>query len=274
MLNSMIGQTTHALAVRMQEFEAAESVVKTGTGSRREGEGFERLVGEFWDAVREDATNNGAACSFVGAGGNNRWARLSMGDRVLLLPSGRHRVADPHGQPHRWLEVAFGVSELLARFPGSGEATVRYAPDIGDFAGASYPEMYSGLSTKFDDTIVLEEANMLKEKLLLEYKTAKSSAKRQLDGNAHERLTFQMMQYLEVATRYSHCSLTILANGAFAKYRNKYHPNFHVQAERLQNFAWFTMDHACTARQFCDLAQGLLCWLIDGTDRRIGSLAK
>lgn len=105
----------------------------------------------------------------------------------------------------------------------------------------------------------------MREKILLEYKTAKSSKGRQIDGNAHERLSFQIMQYLEVATRYTKCSLMVLANGAFIRYRNKYHVSFHVQAERLKNFAWFSMEHACTAPEYTCFLTGLLAWLFDGT---------
>jgi hypothetical protein len=105
----------------------------------------------------------------------------------------------------------------------------------------------------------------------MEYKTAKSSAQRQIDGNAHERLSFQIMQYLEVATRYTKCSLMVMANGAFIRYRNKYHINFHVQADRLTNFSWFSMEHACTASEYARFLSGLLCWLFEGTPRATGS---
>lgn len=275
MTSPQLDARTHALARSMEDFEATESVANTGTGSRREGEGFERLVGDFWEAVREAAVTAGASCTFVAGVGNHRWAKLTREGRALYLPNNPHRpVSDPNAQPTRWLEVAFNVSELIASFPGEAEAIRRYAPDIGQYAGSDYPAMYSGLSTKFDDTVVLEEGNALKEKILLEYKTAKSSKHRQLDGNAHERLSFQIMQYLEVATRYSRCTLMVMANGAFAKYRNKYHPNFHVQADRLRTFAWFTMDHICTMRDYSDFVAGLLGWLHAGTDRRIGRLAQ
>jgi hypothetical protein len=160
---------------------------------------------------------------------------------------------------------------MIAAFPTEGEAIQRYAPDSGPFAGPDYPNIYSGMTTRFDDTVVLEEGGILREKLLMEYKTAKSSAGRQIDGNAHERLSFQIMQYLEVATRYTKCSLTVLANGAFIRYRNKYHVNFHVQADRLANFAWFSMEHACTASEYSQFLSGLLSWLFEGRQREQGS---
>jgi hypothetical protein len=116
--------------------------------------------------------------------------------------------------------------------------------------------------------VVLIDAGTLREKVLLEYKTAKSTQGRQIDGNAHERLSFQIMQYLEIATRYTRCSLVVLANGAFVRYRNKYHVNFHVQAARLRNFAWFSMEHASTQEEYAHFLEGLLDWLFDGTPRR------
>lgn len=254
---------------RMERFEASESVANTGTGSRREGEGFERLIGELWEAVRRHAAERGAACTFVAGVGNRRWARLAVANRALFLPNNPHApVSDPGAQPSRWLEVVFPVSDMIAAFPTEPEAIQRYAPESGPFAGPQYPGIYSGMTTKFDDTVVLEEGGVLREKLLMEYKTAKSSAGRQIDGNAHERLSFQIMQYLEVATRYTKCSLTVFANGAFIRYRNKYHANFHVQADRLANFAWFSMEYACTASEYSHFLSGLLSWLFEGAPRQ------
>jgi hypothetical protein len=259
------------LAKRMEDFEASESVAKTGTGSRREGEGFERLAGELWESVRKHAATRGAACDFVAGVGNRRLAKLSVANRSLFLPvSPRTPVSDPGAQPSRWLEVVFPVSNLIANYPTEAEAVRRYAPESGPFAGPQYPGIFSGLTTKFDDTVVLEEAGVLREKLLLEYKTAKSSAGRQIDGNAHERLSFQIMQYLEVATRYTRCSFAVIANGAFIRYRNKYHVNFHVQADRLANFSWFSMEHACTVAEYSRFLSGLLSWLFEGTARTSG----
>jgi len=151
---------------------------------------------------------------------------------------------------------------MVRSFPGQEAAVTRYAPPSGPYADARYPEMYGGMKTKFDGTIVCEEGGILREKVLLEYKTGKSSKGRHIDGNAHERLSFQILQYLEVATRYTRCSFAVLANGAFAFYRNKYHVSFRVQAERLENFAWFHMEHLCTVPEYADFALRLIDWLL------------
>jgi hypothetical protein len=181
-------------------------------------------------------------------------------------------LSDEQAQPSRWLELIFPVQELVANFPTEADAVFRYSPRSGPYSASNYPAMFKGLTTKFDDTIVLEEDGVLKEKILLEYKTAKSSKQRNLDGNAHERLTFQIMQYLEVATRYTKCSLIVLANSAFIKYKNKYHVNFHIQADRLSNFSWFIMRHICTEGQYMQLVEGLMEWLFKGIHRDVGGL--
>ena len=124
--------------------------------------------------------------------------------------------------------------------------------------------MYNALTTTFDDTVLLTENGTLIEKILLEYKTAKSTKDEKIDGNAHERLSFQIMQYLEAATRYTRCSLVVIANGAYVKYRNKYHVSFHVQADRLNNFSWFKMEFACASAEYARFLESLLAWLFNG----------
>jgi hypothetical protein len=256
----------------MEDFEASESVSRTGTGSRREGEQFERLVAQLWRTFRDQAHQHGADIAVVPGSGSRRYARLAHRGRILFVPA---LPSDPlsatDSEATRWLDVVFGVADLIDQFPTKATAVRDYAPETGPYSGASYPDLYSGLSTRFDDTVVLVDQGVLREKILLEYKTAKSSAGRQIDGNAHERLSFQIMQYLEVATRYTRCSLVVLANGAFIRYRNKYHVNFHVQADRLANFAWFSMEHACTEPEYARFLSGLMYWLFDGRQRSVGS---
>ena len=267
-----LSEDIRKIAHSMEVFEASESVANTGTGARREGEEFERLTAQLWMSFRRVAESGGAQVTTVVGVGTRRYARLAIGRRSIYVPTlAADEVTDATAAPPRWLEVVFGVSDLVATFPTEAEAVRRYAPEDGPYAGPQYPSIYNGLTTKFDDTLVLEDDGVLREKILLEYKTAKSSAGRQIDGNAHERLSFQIMQYLEVATRYTKCSLMVMANGAFIRYRNKYHVNFHVQAERLTNFAWFSMAHACTATEYICFLSGLLSWLFEGTPRTAAS---
>lgn len=254
------------LAGLMEVFEATESQQKTGAGARREGSQFEGLARRWWQA----AIDHLAAAQGVGATRFNdwdgkTWVRLQRGDRAALIRSTSPGESLPATE-QRWLERTFSVDELVGRFPGMAEAIERYAPDSGMFAGAKYPEMFRALTTDFDDTIVLEEGGILKNKILLEYKTAKRAKKSptKLEGNAHERLSFQMMQYLEVATHYTRCTFWVVVNGAFSRLRNKYHVNFHVQSDRLRNFAWFEMVHASTAAEYLALYLHIESFLLDG----------
>lgn len=253
---------------QMEAFEASKSRANTGTGARREGEDFERLLARLWIAFRTLAERAGSHVAVVSGVGNRRYAKLTMGERSIFVPTSHSdALADPDADSPRWLEVTYSVSDLIEAFPTEEETIRRFAPQQGPFAGPNYPRIYHRLSTRFDDTIVLVDGGVLREKILLEYKTAKSSTGRQIDGNAHERLSFQIMQYLEAATRYTKCSLMVLSNGAFVRYRNKYHVNFHVQADRLSNFAWFSMEQACTVNEYERVLTGLLGWLFAGTPR-------
>lgn len=268
MAKATFGPDVKSLCERMESFEASESVAKTGTGSRREGDHFEQLAGELWAAVCKTALAAGAICTPVHEG-SRHYALLAVDRRSLIIPSPPgFKSACSSGATHRWLELTFEVEDLVRAFPGETEAIRRYAPTTGPYAIERYPTLYSGLTTRFDDTVLLVDDGVLREKILIEYKTAKSSKGRQIDGNAHERLSFQILQYLEIATKYTACSLTVLANGAFIRYRNKYHVNFHVQADRLANFKWFTMDHACSSKEYLAFLDGLMAWLFDGKPRR------
>ena len=168
--------------------------------------------------------------------------------------------------PDGWLDLSFPVRDLVGCYPGIPVAVSKYAPQTGPYSGDRYVEQFARRKTQFDGTIVLEQDGVLYEKILLEYKTAKSSKKVSLDGNAHERLSFQVLQYLEIATRFPACSLRVIANGAFALYRNKYHVSFRIQADRLKAFRWFDMQHLCTIEEYARLTDRLTTWLL-GNDK-------
>lgn len=254
----------------IEDFEASDSVANTGAGSRRDGEGFENLIERMWAALIDNAEDGGASLSYVRHPRGKVYAKLTVDGRSLYLPAAAPEYGpqpEVHPQP-RWLETIFEVEEMVENHPGTREAVERYAPEEGPFAGDAYAGIYSGLSTIFDDNIALEDNGKLVEKILLEYKTAKSSGDKRIDGNAHERLTFQIMQYLEVATQFESCSLVVLANSAFVRYRNKYHVNFQIQAERLAIFPWFHMRHHCTKSGIHLFTTSLMQWLFEATPRR------
>lgn len=253
------------IAAVMENFEATASRASTGTGSRREGAAFEGLAANLWDALGDHLV------SLEGIDELRPYPRFrrfrSPAGRTLCLPS-RRPVQAGHveaGERMRaWLSCRFDVADLVGTYPGVAEAVQRYAPETGPYSGPNYPAMYGSRRTTFDDTILLEENGVLVEKMLLEYKTAKSSGGVAIDGNAHERLSFQALQYLEVATRYPSCSFVVFANGAFARYKNKYHVNFRIQADRLSVFSWFRMEHCCTQPEYGRVVGRLIDWIWSG----------
>jgi hypothetical protein len=250
------------LASQLESFEASESVASTGTGTRREGAKFESLMALFWDEVALTLKNDGAISTHLSGPGSRNYVALERDGRILVLPSTNAASMATH-IARRWLNLTYKVDDLVAAFPGTAHVVDNFSPNEGPYAGPSYPNMYQNLSTKFDDAILFIENGILKEKKLLEYKTAKSSGGTAIDGNAHERLSFQIMQYLEIATRYPKCSLLVIANGAFARYKNKYHVNFHIQAERLTAFSWFDMKHACESSEYLKVVDSLAYWLFE-----------
>lgn len=44
---------------------------------------------------------------------------------------------------------------------------------------------------------------------------------------------------------------------------NKYHVNFHIQADRLSNFTWFRMEYLCEVPKYARFVHRLVRW-IDG----------
>jgi hypothetical protein len=124
------------LVRRIEAFEAGASIANTGTGARREGEGFEKLLREFWVAVRDEALASGAAPAGTIASRRRHWCRLACDGRALCLPdSGTSGEVPATPSQELWLRVVFPVSELIASYPGTEEAIRRYSPDSGPFAG-------------------------------------------------------------------------------------------------------------------------------------------
>ena len=257
--------TVAKIAARMEKFEAAASVAGTPAGSRRDGGDFEDLCLGFWDAVGDVCKAAGCHVEGSTVKGGRMWNGLRFEKRTLWLPTRNAESEVLVPRAAEWLKTVYRVPELVGQYPGTQQAVDDFSPARGPFAGASYPNIYAGLSTGFDGAIIFVEDDTLVRKLLLEYKTAKSSGNKQIDGNAHERLSFQVMQYLEVATRYPSARFRVLANGAFVKYKNKYHVSFKIQAQRLRCFAWFDMNFACTAEEFVALAQECISWLLKGS---------
>lgn len=160
-----IPEKIREICKEMEQFEASASVAKTGTGARREGRDFEGLIAKLWLAFRRFVEDRGAQVTVVAGAGTRKYAKLSVGTRSLFVPtSTSDGVTNPNAEQSRWLEVVFRVNELIAAFPTEAEAVRKYAPQSGPYAGKRYPQIFSGLSTKFDDTVVLVDGGVLREK--------------------------------------------------------------------------------------------------------------
>jgi hypothetical protein len=108
----------------------------------------------------------------------------------------------------------------------------------------------------------LERAH-LDKKILVEIKSAKSSRGNTIDGNAHERFSFQNMEYLEIAALYPRTQLLLLTNDVFLRYKNKYHTAFGVHAIRLMNaFCFYEFDMVSTSEQYVRLFKKWEKWLL------------
>lgn len=268
-----------ALAI-VVEFEAEGSKSNIGAGARTEGNKFEGLLVPLWKSFAttlEKITNTPVEYFSVDS---LVWSKTRFNKRAVYLPApypihGQVTKIKKHpqlGHLTDWFNTRYLVSDLVASYPGTFTTVRKYAPVKGPFAADLYPTIFKGMTTEFDSVIVLEDSDKLFEKILLEYKTAKSSRKSRIDGNAHERLSFQMMQYLEVAQLYKErctCSLAVFSNDAMTKYRNKYHVNFRIQADRLSSaFDWFHMDYLAAVVDYQVFFEGIKAWLQSGNKRR------
>lgn len=165
---------------------------------------------------------------------------------------------------HSWLARVYKVSlwcdSKMGSFVERG-----WIPTLSDgtpYHGAQYSNIYKGLEVKFDGAIAFVESNELKLKIFIEAKSAKSSNGNRIDGNAHERFSYQNLEYLELAVLYPSTQLLLLTNDAFVKYKNKYHTGFGVHAVRLSNaFGFYNFDMVSTKSQYVRLFNSWKSWI-------------
>lgn len=247
----------------MEDFEGEETKHNIGAGSRVDGKKYEDLISDLWTLVKSFAEQQGATSSIVRNKSRNH-VKLSVKNRSLYIPLyGKHTYDKK--EENSALNLSFFVKDIKDKIDSAHNNTAQdYAPRNGVYAGSNYPKMYEGMQTKFDDTIVFEDNGNVVEKLLLEYKTSKASNGKKLDGNAHERLSFQMCQYANIVQSglYKNCSLVVIGNGAFQRYRNKYHLSFHMQEEMLRKFIpGFSCKFAFSKIEYTDFLVPILSWL-------------
>jgi len=251
-----------AVLKSIEEFEADATKSNIGAGKRNDGKKFEDLISELWSLVKCFCEQQGAE-SLITRNGCKNHVKLTVGKRSLYIPIyGKH--AYNVKEINKTLDISFLVEDIINSLKTEKSIIEDYAPKEGCYAGTAYPKMYKGIHTKFDDTLVLEENNEFQKKILLEYKTAKSSKGKRMDGNAHERLTHQMIQYAKIvkADYYSKCYLVVITNGAYQRYRNKYHVSFNMDAELLeQAIPGFSCKFLYAYSEYTKFLVSLLMWL-------------
>jgi len=266
-----------SLADRLLLVLGGGSTAGTPAGSRPEGRAFEAAIGETWreffelhrpwiELRRVHVPEDRRA---VAIEVTNPSLDAQMYLPIEALPSSNSYPEVAGRFPASWLQRRFQVSELLETH--LGDRIFEFAPPTSQdsrlYWGTNYPSLYAGKTTNFDFTIALARRGVLVEKLLFEYKYAKSSGEVSVDGNAHERLSFQVLEYLEIAPRYTNCSLNVITSDAFVQYRNKYHPSFHQQAIRLGDaFRAFTMRIASCRSDYLAMFGMLSNFLRSGHD--------
>lgn len=264
------------VANRIASFEDAPSEVGRPTGSAEGGSSFEGLIANgITDVIHFLLELQGASAHSVEVVVDGLSSRkLKTNDGIIALSKDHRKIVfrlpgiklkktdnSPFVVKEQWLRRTYKVEEWynqkISEFESKG-----WIPREGKFAGRSYPDIHKGLSIEFDGTILFIESGELRCKVLLECKSAKSSNKNQIDGNAHERFAYQNLEYLELAALYPRTQLLLLTNDAFVRYRNKYHTGFGVHGIRLANaFAWYDFDMVSTTSQYIRLFERWHEWL-------------
>lgn len=254
--------------------EAGPSEAGRPAGSAPGGADFETEMSDLWLwMLRSLAARDGVETEAVVSGATTLAALTNpkLGTQIVVgfRPDQVFgaRAAATTEVPRAWGESRFLVSDLVDWHMGDGQ--LYFAPptakDSPRFHGQLYPQMFQGFNTCFDFNVVLALNGQLMDKMLFEYKSAKSSAGDRLDGNAHERLGFQVLQYLEIANHLGNTSLNVVASSAFARYRNKYHVAFNQQAVRLGNtYATFVMRFASCPTEYAALMSIVAGFLLHG----------
>jgi hypothetical protein len=251
------------IARQLEVFEAKKSVSNTGAGTRRDGRAFEDLMLKFWSSFADYCESKGANLYFVKSAkqGKKIYVVVEHKGRKLVIP------AEDSGQTSvvkyaPWLKRTYTESEILAANADLMPLVAASAPKKGRFAGILYLKMFEKKKTEFDDTYLLIEDDHLVLKGFLEYKTAKSSKGKAADGNAHERLSFQMLQFLEIQPIINaKCRLDVFANGAFVRYENKYHFAFTRQIARLSSAFDFSASYNSAVNDYLERVSELEKWI-------------
>lgn len=220
-------------------YSGGPAIPLTAAGTRGEGREFEAAVKRAWilfaQEINKVATIHVARPQREGQhdcikmqGRGGPWAIFFAYSSDMAKFAEGEITEDV---PPDWLAKTFLVSDLVGPSPYS------FAPptpqDSPLYYGENYPKMFEGMTTSFDFSGALVDNGALREKMLWEYKYGKSTDGKRLDGNAHERLGYQVLQYLELAQRFPSCSFNVIASQSFSEFRSKYHAGFNAMGLRL-----------------------------------------
>ncbi len=285
------------IAKRIASFEAEESQKNRPAGSASGGSRFEKEVSQgVADLIALLCKKNFARLMQVQReflGPFPRRLKLA-GDNVVAVenPSTKrcivfdlsHLTPDLESCSYQgtktiqdiWLKKAFPVKEWydlhiedvekMGVIPKKHEEAPFGDPERIPYTETEYKRIYQDLKTNFDGVILFIEGDELLSKNLVEIKSAKSSKRKtkspKIDGNAHERFSYQNLDYVEISAIYPKTELLLLTNDAYVRYRNKYHTGFAVHALRLsQAFWWYKFSMVSSAGQYFRLFEGWIDWL-------------
>lgn len=259
------------LAAEIAAFVSPPSRRGAPAGSAEGGAKFEKLL---FRSFASFALSLGPAIDvFTGEYQKKKFTVINnaVGERAIVfntrLPFEREPSVKMFDLPPDWLRVAYSVKGLLSE--SLGDEVYDFAPptenDSPKYHNRKYLQMVGNRRTVFDFSAVLLEKNTLLNKILFEFKSSKSSNGRSIDGNAHERLSYQTLQYLEIAQLYPKVSFVVVESSAMSKYENKYHPTFNQQAHRLSSvFGNFSMWFLACESDYYRLFQSLGDFVLDG----------
>lgn len=273
-----------SIAQEIASYEDAPMQPGRTTGAAGGGRNFEKLVAEqllrfgqylvktvpylelLKVKVRTDGSNSSLVLLDMAFAIRNKTRQRML---VFVLPALRGKLPAsivqetfpiPQGLLKRefpvaeWYEIRLAELRERGWIPGEDEGY--------KFGGSQYQELYVGKKTVFDGVAVLFEGGELREKILLEIKSLKSSDGESIDGNAHERFAYQNLDYLEIGSLYPKTSLFLFTNDAVLKYRNKYHTGFGVHALRLSHvFCWYRFEMVSSVQQYLRLFKSWKDWL-------------
>lgn len=272
--------TINAISENLASVEAPPSVGGLPAGAASGGYNFEHAVTNSWSELLKALKRSGyqvSACQVSGAKRHNAWVTsvsCPSHSRYIYLdghPSQKFKITNYSTQsaqiPEEWVQRQFMIKDLIKQH--LGEKFLHFAPqdnqDSPDYFKDKYAEMFEGKTTTFDFVAACVDNGILQEKLLFEYKSAKSSKGVSVDGNAHERLSFQTLQYLEVAAMNAKTSFNVIASSAFSRYKNKYHVCFNQHSVRLGDaFPYFTMRFIANRSEYRCFFTMLAGWLVCG----------